>query len=143
MKRVLIILLILVLAFIWGNSCMNVADSRDESSRVMDLLKPFLEIFVGKGNVTLHLVRKLAHFTEFAALGSILALLLDFTWHGRAIGAVFGLLAGFLDETIQIFSGRGDQISDVWLDFSGAVFGLLVFSLLRLLFVRLKSRRSR
>lgn len=143
MKKLLIILLVLVLAFIWGNSCMTVADSRDESSRVMDLLKPFLEIFVGKGNVTLHLVRKLAHFTEFAALGSILALLLPLTWRGRLLGASCGLLAGFLDETIQVFSDRGDQISDVWLDFSGALFGLLVFTLLCLLVRRIKLGRNR
>lgn len=143
MKKFLIILLILVLAFIWGNSCLSISDSRDASSRVMDFIEPLLELFVGKGNVTLHLVRKMAHFTEFAALGSILALLFRFTWGGRMLGASCGLLAGFLDETIQIFSDRGDQISDVWLDFSGAVFGLLVFSLLQLLIRQIKSRRSR
>ena len=143
MKKLLIILLVLILAFIWGNSCMTVAESRDESSRVMVFLKPFLEIFVGKGNVTLHLVRKLAHFTEFAALGSILALLFPLTWRGRLLGASCGLLAGFLDETIQVFSDRGDQISDVWLDFAGALFGLLVFTLLWLLARRIKLGRNR
>ena len=142
MRKILIILLILVLAFIWGHSCMSVSESRDESSRVMDVITPFLEFFIGKGNVTLHLVRKLAHFTEFAALGAILALLFPLTGKGLLVSASCGLLAGFLDETIQIFSDRGDQISDVWLDFSGALFGLFVFSLLRLLVQRILSRRS-
>ena len=31
-----------------------------------------LELFTGKGNVTDHLVRKLAHFCEYAALGVLL-----------------------------------------------------------------------
>lgn len=143
MKKLLIILLIFILAFIWGHSCMSIARSREESSHVLEFLKPFLELFVGEGNVTLHLVRKLAHFTEFAVLGGVLALLLPLTWKGRLLGAACGLLTGFIDETIQIFSDRGDQISDVWLDFAGAFFGLLVFSLLRLLVKRSQMRRSR
>ena len=143
MKKILLILLILVLAFIWGNSCMSVAESQAESGQVMNFIEPFLEIFVGKGNVTDHLVRKLAHFTEFAALGSILSLLLPLTWKGRLHGAFCGLMAGFIDETIQIFSDRGDQISDVWLDFAGALFGVAVFSLLWLLVRWIKLRRSR
>ena len=143
MKKILTILLILVLAFIWGNSCLSIPESRKESGQVMNFIEPFLAFFVGKGNVTQHLVRKLAHFTEFAALGSILALLLPLTWKGRLVAASCGLLSGLIDETIQIFSDRGDQISDVWLDFAGALFGLVVFSLFRLLIRWIKLRRSR
>ena len=80
---------------------------------------------------------------RFAALGSILALLLPLTWKGRLVAASCGLLSGLMDETIQIFSDRGDQISDVWLDFAGALFGLVVFSLFRLLIRWIKLRRSR
>ena len=34
------------------------------------------------------------------------------------------LFAALVDETIQIFSGRGSQIPDVWLDGAGALSGL-------------------
>ena len=141
MKKVLVVLLILLLVFIWGHSCMSVSESKAESSRVLEFARPFLELFVGEGNVTLHMVRKLAHFTEFGALGAVLALLLPMSLKGRLVGAVCGLLTGFLDETIQFFSDRGDQISDVWLDFSGALTGLLVMTLLWQLWLRLKKRK--
>ena len=69
-KRVLLlILIVLTLLFIWGNSLLSREQSSDESAWVMHLVTPLLEAFVGKGNVTEHLVRKLAHFTEFAMLG--------------------------------------------------------------------------
>ena len=115
-KKLLIVLLVLLLAFIWGHSCMPVDASRKESSTVLELLRPLLALLVGTENVTLHLVRKLAHFTEFFCLGCVLA-----------------LLTGFIDETIQIFSGRGPAIRDVWLDFSGAAAAILILAAVRLL----------
>ena len=57
--------------------------SEEESSFVLELLRPLLAPIVGPENVTLHLVRKLAHFTEFFCLGCVLALLLSFFyWNG-------------------------------------------------------------
>ena len=37
----------------------------------------------------------------------------------------------FIDETIQIFSGRGPQIRDVWVDLLGASIGLLIATVVR------------
>ena len=49
----------------------------------------------------------------------------------------FGLLAGVLDEGIQMFAdGRGSDVRDVVIDFSGVVFGLLA-ALFLLLLVRM------
>ncbi|MBQ7058119.1 MAG: VanZ family protein [Firmicutes bacterium] len=39
-------------------------------------------------------------------------------------------LVAFLDETIQIFSGRGPMIQDVWLDLSGALCAILLVLLI-------------
>lgn len=135
-RKILLVLLILMLAFIWIHSCMPTASSREESRGVMELIRPLLEFFVGRGNVTLQLVRKLAHFCEFFVLGCILSLLLPLRPAMRLLAAGLGLLTGLIDETIQIFSGRGDQISDVWLDFSGAALGILLTTLLLLLLRR-------
>ena len=135
-RKILLVLLILILAFIWFNSCLPVASSREESRGVMELIRPLLELFVGQGTVTLRLVRKLAHFSEFFVLGCILSLLLPLCPAMRLLAAGLSLLAGLLDETIQMFSGRGDQISDVWLDFSGAALGILLTTLLLLLLRR-------
>ena len=68
-RKILLALIILTLLFIWGNSLLNREQSSGESAWVMQLVTPFLELFVGKGSVTERLVRKLAHFAEFALLG--------------------------------------------------------------------------
>lgn len=65
---ILSVLLILALAFIWGHSMFSAVDSAEESRRVGQWITPFLEQFVGPGNVTDHLVRKLAHFCEYGVL---------------------------------------------------------------------------
>lgn len=116
-RKAQIALLILTLAFIWGHSCMPVSASAAESGRALELLRPILELFVGEDNVTDHLVRKLAHFAEFGALGiQLFFLQRDRSWERatRSVGLAF--LTAFFDESIQMLSGRGDQIIDVWLD---------------------------
>lgn len=121
------VLLILTLAFIWGHSCMSIQESAAESGVVTRLLAPLLEVFVGEGNVTNHLVRKLAHFAEFAVLGAQLLLLRRKRAWGDIVRSVeLGSLAAFLDESIQLLSRRGAQIADVWLDTFGVVFGIMV-----------------
>ena len=50
-----------------------------------------------------------------------------------------GLAVAVTDETIQIFSGRGSQVLDVVLDFSGALTGILLVSLLIPLIEKRKS----
>ena len=130
-NRVLLLVLIVVtLLFIWGNSLLSREQSSDESAWVMHLVTPLLEVFVGKGHVTEYLVRKLAHFTEFALLGFELLL-----WFAGArdkrrdallLAAAHGLFAALADETLQLFSGRGSQIQDVWLDFAGVSAGAVL-----------------
>ena len=69
---ILLVLVLATLAVIWGHSMMNAAMSMAESDRAETFLTPLLELFVGKGNVTSHLVRKLGHFAEFLILGALL-----------------------------------------------------------------------
>ena len=144
-RKILIVLLVLLLVFIWGNSCLPVSMSSQESGRFLRLVRPLLEVFFGQGNVTHHLVRKLAHFMEFTALGLLIGLV---THQGRPVrlrsmvfALVMGLLAAFADESIQMLSDRGDRISDVWLDFSGVVLGSAL-SLLLLSFHRRRKKRK-
>ena len=110
----LLIAILLTLGFIWGNSLLSREQSSDESAWVLRLVTPVLELFVGKGRVTEHLVRKLAHFTEFALLGFEL-----FFWFsplrrkGREtllLAMAHGLFAALADETLQLFSARGAQL---------------------------------
>ena len=127
---VLLLLAVLAaLAFIWGNSLDSAVESSLKSGRMRELIQPLLELLVGQGNVTDHLVRKLAHFTEFAVLGALLLLLTAAAFRVRLQSVVnclfFLTLAALTDETIQIFTGRGPQVQDVWLDVAGGTAGLL------------------
>ena len=139
-RRILTVFIIATIAFIWIHSMMQTDVSAKESGWVMAIIRPFLELFVGKGNVTQHLVRKLAHFTEYFLLGAELSgYNLFFTRAGRVKeenrivaaflkSAVFGLAVAAADEIIQIFSKRGPQVRDVLLDFTGVLAGtLLIF----------------
>ena len=80
-------------------------------------------------------VRKAAHFSEFALLGLLSACLLLYIssalrrlklWLTLTAPAVFTLLYAISDEVHQIFSGRGPRVTDVLIDFSGAVCGILL-----------------
>jgi VanZ family protein len=92
---------------------------------------------------------QLAHFVEFGALGCELALLAVLRKRVRLQSVVNCLFAGLavavIDETIQIFSDRGSQVSDVWLDFSGAVTGIVFVLLIHLLVlaIRRKNRHAK
>lgn len=77
------------------------------------------------------LIRKLAHFSEFALLGFLTgALLLVWRkcryWICWAGPAAFCLLYAASDEIHQIFTERGPAVTDVLIDFSGSLVGLLV-----------------
>ena len=68
-------------------------------------------------------IRHIGHFTEYATLATLVALLIIIK--GKAgikslvYSLLFGQLTGFFDETVQIFSGRGPNIADVWIDIFG------------------------
>ncbi len=94
-----------------------------------------------------HIVRKTAHFTEYACLAAAIAF--HFTvWkkgiHYRTWIPV--LIAGFYaatDEFHQTFvAGRSGQVSDVLLDTAGAATGAFLFCILLLLINRFKQGRS-
>ena len=98
----LLLAILAALAFIWGNSLDSAVESAVKSGRVRELLQPLLERLVGQGGVTDHLVRKLAHFTEFAVLGALLLLLTAAAFRVRlqsVVNCLFFLL-------LAIFTGR-------------------------------------
>ena len=121
------LLLLVTLGVIWGNSLLGKEESASLSGGVTAWLNS-----IGIP-VTDHFVRKTAHFCEFGLLGSELMML--FWLRGgvslqSGCNAAFGaLLSAVTDETIQIYSGRGSQVQDVVLDFSGALTGILFVSL--------------
>ena len=121
------LLLVVTLCVIWSNSLLG----KEESASLSGGITAWLN---GIGiPVTDHIVRKTAHFCEFGLLGCELMLLFwlrsGMHFQNACNAAFAALLAAVADETIQIFSGRGSQVQDVVLDFSGALTGILLVSL--------------
>ena len=141
-----IIIIAATLCFIFGNSLESIPESQDTSLSVLDAVKPILEPIVGPENVTDHLVRKLAHFIEFAALGIEALGMCIITRRTRIQNlcncAFAGLLAAVTDETIQIFSARGSQVQDVLLDYGGYITGAAVMFIIFTASAAVKRRRS-
>lgn len=115
--------------FILSNSLEIAQLSAGRSGHITALLN-FLLHQMGLPSLTEHMVRKLAHFCEYALLGFWYTLCLRvYTSHYiRHISwpLFLVLVMANVDETVQTFvAGRSGQLSDVWLDFSGGVTGLL------------------
>lgn len=124
------VLLVFNLIFIWGNSLLPGEVSARLSQWVKNFLSHILPGIPSDPQAGGHLLRKLAHFSEFACLGLCLC------WLGsmlnqRGFQAVILPLSGALaaacvDETIQYFvAGRGSSLLDVWLDTAGAAVGII------------------
>ena len=124
--RLCIALLTLNLTFIWGNSLLPGEVSAAFSDWVKGLLSYLLPGGMASGGGG-GLLRKVAHFTEFAALGMCLKWLLSMLEKKAWIGIFWGGLAACVDETIQIFvPGRGPGIKDVGIDVLGVCTGIFL-----------------
>ena len=131
--------LIACIMFIFRNSLENGAQSSARSQAVMQLVNSALAK-VHLGPVSEHLIRKLAHFSEFALEGFLLMLCIRvYTKHfvrHMSWPLLGGMTTALMDETIQLHSlNRTSSVVDVWIDMSGVVAGLL-FALIILLIVR-------
>ena len=124
-KRRITLLVVLTVAFIWGNSLMPGA----VSGAISDWAGAVLSRIFGGEVDTVHghgVLRKLAHGTEYLILGVELCLLLrpEKPWSTLALS---GVLTALLDETIQLFvPERCGQIKDVWIDLGGFTTGVLL-----------------
>ena len=122
-------LLALNLAFIWGNSLMPAEVSQAFSDWVkrvlLGMIPGDMPVTEGSG-----LLRKIAHFTEFAALGALLGWLLGMLDKHKVFALGLGCLAACVDETIQAFiPGRAPGVLDVCIDTAGAGAGILLLIL--------------
>ena len=109
------------------------------SQAVTTLVNGFLGKF-GLGPLSEHIIRKLAHFSEFMLEGFLLMLCLRVYTRHFVRHISWPLLAGMstalMDETIQIsIPNRTSSVTDVWIDMAGAIAGLFV-ALIILLILR-------
>ena len=126
--------------FIFHNSLETGAESSARSQAVMQMVNSFLAK-LHLGPLSEHLIRKLAHFSEFALEGFLLMLCIRvYTKHfvrHMSWPLLGGMTTALTDETIQRFiPNRTSAVTDVWIDMAGVVCGLFV-ALIILLIVRL------
>ena len=136
--RLCITLLICNLVFIWGNSLLPGEISGAFSNWIKSLLVPIFPSLGQEGSSGGFLLRKLAHFTEFAALGVLLGWLFGMLQKGKLHPMGCGVLAACVDETIQVFvPNRGPSPVDIWIDTCGVAAGIVIL-LMGHLYVRKK-----
>ena len=127
--------LVCLLLFIWGHSLRSGASSREESDYVLDVTLSYFAWLPGSSFLDFASIRKLAHLTEFAALGADLSVLLQPVkrrWIRWTIGC--GALVGAIDEFLQLFSpGRSAQLRDVMIDTLGVGIGVAVAALIKMI----------
>ncbi len=157
----LAVLVLLNMAVIFSFSAADREESGNLSAgvtrRVVALLYPdFEDLAEAEQQAILQkahkFIRKAAHFCEFALLGFLTASLLLYVshylkrlrpWPVRVGPAVFTLLYAISDEIHQIFTERGPRVTDVLIDFAGALCGILLIHGLVWLISRCKKRRHR
>ena len=126
-------LIVVNLCFIWGNSLLPGEISGAISDAVKNLLRwclSFLGLPPGGGGGG-GLLRKVAHFTEFACLGGLFAWLFSMLRRPAWLALGCGFLAACVDETIQIFvPDRGPSVFDVGIDTAGVAVGVTLLLLL-------------
>lgn len=157
-RPLLLLLLVLQMTLIFMMSSFGSDSSNAQSNQIIQVLHQVFpnlsndHSFFGASNLTL-IVRKTAHFTEYAILG-LLFFLVYRAYFVKLTNAKFSdtklfllaLCSSFLyactDELHQLFvSGRSGQFTDVLIDTLGALFGCLLLLIIRHLRKAWRARR--
>ena len=118
-------LLIVNILFIWGNSMLPGSVSGAISHWLRNILSFLFPGDSSDPDSGHGLLRKLAHFTEFACLGALFAWLLGMLRKPFVSALPCGFLVACIDETLQRFvPDRGPAFKDVMIDTSGALLGI-------------------
>ncbi len=150
-RIILAVLIILWTCFIFSNSLKNADDSDMQSNVIVDL---FVEriLCLENEDLTEHallsitvLIRKLAHFTEFAILSSLTFFFVrcfDISLGQMlSIPVLTAFIVAVVDEFLQLFSeGRSCSFIDSLIDTSGGIFAVLF---LYIIFIKIKVLRGK
>ena len=108
------------IVFIFSNSMQVAAVSEGASGRVLDFMQKVLRKLGMPGaanHLTMHIIRKLAHFSEYLLEGFLFMLCLRvYTKHvikHVSWPILGGLLTALTDETSAVFINRQNQISNI------------------------------
>ena len=142
MKILKRILLVGWLILIFCLSAQPANDSTVTSNFVGELIYKLYSLIVSKDNTIdialflqkyISVIRKLAHFTEFAILGILFYINFDlFHTNKRLILSImFSVIYAISDEIHQLFVvNRHCSVNDIFIDSIGAISGILLFHLI-------------
>lgn len=132
-----VLLTILWTVFIFSQSLMPASQSSSQSGKIVNFILKFIAI--DKSLLTV-IVRKIAHIFEFFVQSTLFGFSLLFLqkFSKNVILILFlGLLTACCDEFLQLFSdGRGGLVSDIFIDFSGTITGVVFCFVLYKLFFK-------
>ena len=143
LKILLIVLIVSTLTFVFYQSSLPKKESAELSQSASDIIEPYIPSDTPTGAYIHTNIRKIAHFTEFFALGFEIGLYVFLFLRKKrfvAYSFVAAPLVALCDETIQIFSDRGSSVSDVWIDVLGYVCAATAVYLIAFIIVCLKKR---
>ncbi len=122
-KIALLTTLSLTLAFIFVQSCLPPSVSGSEIDAVGDIVGGVFSENSSFGAFLQRNISNIAHFCEYGALAVQITLAI-FLWHNKKIrltllSLLLAVAIGFLDESVQLLSGRHASIADIWIDLLG------------------------
>lgn len=121
--RFWLVLTALWVAVIYILSAMSGEVSSAQSKSVWEVLHTIWE------DLSHENLRRIAHGVEYFILGA-LAVSMFFNTKSFKVAKpmLFSVLVAMGDETLQLYvDGRASEIMDIWMDFGGAVVGILIF----------------
>lgn len=108
----------------------------NQSAGQSSVVTLFLQRLFHTEAITEHMVRKFAHFTEFAGLGFLINTALHYSIDKQKLPLGIAISSAYAgtDEVHQIFvDGRSCQFTDWSLDTAGIVTGAIIFLILNLI----------
>jgi VanZ family protein len=122
------------MGFIFLLSMQAGEDSAELSGGFVGFFSPLLQVFLPNASTdALHtIIRKMAHFTEFAILAVLLVNALRQHFNEKkeiyGLSLIIGILYAMSDEIHQLFiESRDGNVVDVFIDTLGIMAGLLLF----------------
>ena len=102
----------------------NVSDSQS------GIIVNFITSIFNVDNIDLltHIIRKLAHFTEYLVLGLLMYNLVKDKRNNIILALFICVIYAISDEIHQIYvPGRSGQITDIFIDSVGSICGILIY----------------
>lgn len=133
-RVILTVLTIAAITAIFYNSSLSAVESTEQSSSLTEWMNSFLSFLHIPLAVTETFVRKAAHFTEYALLGTLLTVTV-YLYAQRCRRTLLtalptGALIAVCDELIQLFpAGRSCEARDMLIDFCGVLCAALLITL--------------